>query len=68
MPQTEAIKKIYRKKGLKPPKGKGEHTVAFHKRAAAMMAAGIPKNFAYATAMKNLGRNKAVHKSHWDNS
>jgi hypothetical protein len=65
MPQSEAIKKIYRKKGLKPPVGKGEHTIEFHKRAAAMIAAGVPENIAYAHVMKTLGRNKSVHKSHW---
>ena len=65
MAQSEAIKEIYRKKGLKPPVGKGEHKVEFHKRAAAMIAAGVPKNIAYARVMKTLGRNKSVNKSHW---
>lgn len=65
------IKKLYTSKGLKAPKGKGEHTLAFHKLATAIMESekkgGLTekeKQIAYATAMKRLGRNKAVNKSH----
>ena len=66
------IKKLYTSKGLTPPKGKGEHTPAFHKMASAIMKSeskgGLTKKektIAYATSMKKLGRNKAVNKSHW---
>lgn len=61
------IKKLYTSKGLTPPKGKGEHTKKFHEIATAIMKKNpyIGKDAAYATAMKMLGRNKAVNKSHW---
>jgi len=72
MPQSKTIKKIYSSKGLKAPKGKGEHTVKFHKMASAIMKSeskgGLTKkekSIAYATAMKKIGRNKSVNKSHW---
>lgn len=65
------IKDIYRKKGLTPPEGKGIHTKPFHQRAADIMEGysknGITekeKNISYATAMKQLGRNKSVNPSH----
>jgi hypothetical protein len=71
MAQGKTIKNIYSSKGLKAPKGKGEHTVKFHKIASAILKSeskdGITnkeKKIAYATAMKKLGRNKAVNKSH----
>lgn len=71
MPQWKTIKKIYSSKGLTAPKWKWEHTVAFHKRATAIMEwykkwwlTKEEKNIAYATAMKQLGRNKSVNKSH----
>lgn len=71
MPQGKTIKKIYKKAGIKAPKGKGEHTVKFHKRATSIMKGykkgGLTeeeKNISYATAMKQLGRNKSVNKSH----
>jgi hypothetical protein len=59
------IKALYTSKGLTPPKGKGEHTMAFHRMATKIMESGTDKNIAYATSMKHLGRNKAVNKSHW---
>lgn len=72
MSQSKTIKKIYSSKGLKAPKGKGEHTVKFHKMASAIMKSeskgGLTKKekqIAYATTMSRLGRNKAVNKSHW---
>jgi hypothetical protein len=68
---SKEIKKLYTSKGITPPKGKGIHTTAFHKQASAIMKSeskgGLTeteKKIAYATAMKNLGRNKAVKKSH----
>lgn len=60
----KAIKKLYRDKGITPPKGKGMHTKKFHEIASAMIASGVPRNIAYATAMKKLGKTKAVNKSH----
>lgn len=71
MPQGKTIKKIYESKGLTAPKGKGEHTPKFHKVASAILKSeskdGITKKektIAYATAMKMLGRDKSVNKSH----
>jgi len=60
------IKALYRNRGLTPPKGKGEHTKAFHKRAVSIMSSnkGMPKSMAYAIAMKQLGRDKSVNPSH----
>jgi hypothetical protein len=59
------IKQLYYDKGITPPVGKGEHTLPFHKQASAMIAEGVPKNIAYATTMKHLGREKSVNPSHW---
>jgi hypothetical protein len=59
------ITKLYTVAKLKPPVGKGEHKQAFHKLAIKLMNNGMERNRAYATAMKILGRNQAVHKSHW---
>lgn len=63
----EKIKQLYRNAKMKPPKGKGEHTEAFHKRAIAIKKSNpeYSMDIAYATAMKQLGRNKAVNPSHW---
>ena len=60
------INKRYTDVGLEPPKGKGLHTVAFHKRAIAIMKGNpdMPRDRAYAIAMKQLGRNKAVKTAH----
>jgi len=58
------IMKLYTDKGIKPPEGKGIHTKKFHEMATAMMENGVPKDIAYATAMKKLGRNKSVKKPH----
>lgn len=78
--ETEEIKKIYRKAGVTPPKGKGVHTAKFHKMAAGILKSMKPKSesvditewtpseeqkrIAYATAMKRLGKQKAVKKGH----
>ena len=61
---SEEIKKIYKIKGLTPPKGKGMHTRKFHEIASSIMKKGGAKE-PYAVAMSMLGRNKAVKKSHW---
>ena len=57
----------YKKAGLKPPKGKGIHTIKFHKCAVAI-ASKNPKlglDAAYPICMKKLGRNASVNRSHW---
>ena len=66
MPQGKTIKKIYKKAGLKAPVGKGEHAVAFHKRATTIKKSNpkMPMGEAYAISMTQLGRNKSVNKSH----
>ena len=61
---SERIKGIYKRKGLKPPNGKGIHTVKFHEVAAAIMKKGGAKK-PYAVAMKIVTPVKAVKKSHW---
>jgi len=50
--------------GIKPPKGKGIHRPTFHRLAIKLMSQGMERNAAYATAMKQLGRNKAVNIGH----
>ena len=73
--ETADINKMYSDAGLPTPDGKGEHTKAFHK-----LAVGIAKDYvksgdspkealskAYPTAMKQLGRDKAVKKAHQRN-
>ena len=57
------IKTMYRKAGLKPPNGKGIHTVAFHKCVIKVTKKGGAKN-PHAVCMASLGRNKSVKKSH----
>jgi len=66
---SERIRKMYRKKGLKPPDGKGIHTAKFHEMATSIMRdnPGYSKSRAYSIAMGKLGRDKAVKKSHWGN-
>jgi phosphatidylethanolamine-binding protein (PEBP) family uncharacterized protein len=63
---SEAIRKLYRKRGVTPPDGKGIHTYKFHD-----MATSIKKEHpeysmqrCYAIAMAKLGSSKAVKKSH----
>lgn len=55
------IRALYRKAGMKPPVGKGEHTMTFHRMVASIGEDG--KN-PYAIAMAKLGPEKAVQKSH----
>ncbi len=70
----EQITALYHNAGLPAPIGKGEHTIAFHKAVVA-----IAKDFikdgdsskealskAYPIAMKQMGRNRAVKKEHWN--
>lgn len=69
---SKEIKELYTKKGLITPNGKGMHTKKFHKIATGIMESESKdvltdkeKSIAYATAMKRLGRDKSVKKSHW---
>lgn len=67
------VSEAYDEAGVAPPEGKGIHTVAFHERAAKIMGSmkksgkGVNRNIAYATAMKQLGEDKSVLKSHRKN-
>jgi hypothetical protein len=73
--ESEDVKKLYKAAGLPAPKGKGEHTMAFHKKAIAVAKSYVkrgdsPKEAlkkAYPTAMKQLGKKKAVKKAHQKN-
>jgi hypothetical protein len=70
--ETADIIAMYKAAGLPAPDGKGEHTKAFHKLAIEVAKGYVksgdtPKEAldkAYPTAMKQLGRDKAVNKSH----
>jgi len=64
---SKKIREMYKKAGVPAPDGKGIHTEKFHR-----MAIGIKKSNpgysmerAYRIAMGQLGRDKAVKKSHW---
>jgi hypothetical protein len=74
--ETENINKMYQAAGLPVPDGKGIHTEAFHKLAIEV-AKGYVKSGdtpeealkkAYPTAMKQLGKEKAVKKEHQSES
>lgn len=57
------ITKLYRKAKMKPPVGKGEHTMKFHRLVTKLGKEGKVSN-PYAVAMKKLGPEKAVQKKH----
>jgi hypothetical protein len=63
---SEGIRRLYRRKGLSSPDGKGIHTYAFHDIATSIKKEhpDYPMSRCYAIAMGKLGRNKAVKKSH----
>jgi len=63
---SERIKAIYRKKGIKPPAGKGLHTEKFHDMATSIKKdnPGYSMERCYKIAMGQLGAEKAVKKSH----
>jgi len=65
-PMTEAIRRIYKKKGVKAPDGKGIHTAKFHDIATSIKRdnPSYPMSRCYAIAMGKLGRDKAVKKGH----
>ena len=64
---SAVIKKLYTKAGIKPPDGKGIHTKKFHEMAVAIKREnpGYDMSRCYSIAMSQIGRNKAVKKSHW---
>jgi len=66
---SKKIKKMYRKAGLKPPKGKGIHTLKFHKCVVSCKVGQRKKHrkkvtSCYAVCMASIGRKKAVRKAH----
>ena len=64
---SKKIREMYKKAGVPAPDGKGIHTKKFHELAINVKK-GNPEytmDQAYATAMKILGRDKSVKKSHW---
>jgi len=72
MNMSKEIKTLYKEAGIKPPKGKGMHTILFHKKAISIMKGYMSngltneeRNISYATAMKLLGKNKSLKKKHY---
>ena len=69
--ECKSVKALYKKVGLKAPKGKGIHTKAFHKCAtnyAKKIKSGkMTKQEAYQRCMGGLGKKRAVKKSHQRN-
>lgn len=63
---SKAIKKIYKKKGVKAPNGKGIHTKKFHDVATSIKRdnPSYSMDRCYKIAMGKLGKTKAVKKSH----
>jgi len=61
---TKAIKKKYRKAGLKPPDGKGIHTAKAHECVINYRKKGMSKDEAWKRCMGGLGAKLAVKKSH----
>jgi len=57
---------MYKQAGISAPNpGKGEHTEAAHRMVIGLRKSGKSKDSAWAITMANLGRDKAVKKSHW---
>jgi len=67
---SKVIKKLYHKKGVPAPDGKGIHTYKFHDMATSIKKEhpDYPMSRCYAIAMGQLGSEKAVKKSHQRNS
>lgn len=66
---SKEIKKLYKRAGLKPPKGKGIHTIKFHRCIVACKVGQRKKGrkkvtSCHAVCMASIGRHKAVRKSH----
>ncbi len=64
---SKTIRKLYKGAGLKPPKGKGIHTVKFHKCVVSCKAkkkkTKKPRS-CHAVCMKSIGKKRAVKKAH----
>lgn len=63
---SKAIMAEYKRAGVTPPKGKGQHTLVFHKCAVRYMKKGMEKSEAYKRCMGGLGRDASVKKAHRD--
>lgn len=65
MPGKECrrVKAMYHRAGMKPPKGKGIHTIKFHKTVTSIGAKGKVRS-PHAVAMAKLGPGKAVRSEH----
>jgi hypothetical protein len=68
---SKSIKKMYREKGLTPPKGKGIHTKKFHKCVVSVKSKKKEQGKSeedqpnpYAVCMSSMGREEAVRKEH----
>lgn len=61
---SEKIKSMYRRAGMKPPKGKGVHTLKFHRAVTKIAKKDGSVDNPFAVAMASLGAGKAVKKSH----
>lgn len=59
----ERIKREYKKAGIKPPDGKGIHTLAAHKCVVNYLKKGLSKSEAWKRCMGGLGKH-AVKKTH----
>lgn len=60
---SKKIKAMYRKAGVKAPDGKGIHTEKFHRCVIKVTKSGSAVN-PHAVCMAELGKEKAVKKSH----
>jgi len=67
--ESEDIKAMYKKAGIKAPDGKGIHTKKFHECVIGVLKGDKEGKLKYENAaaicMSRLGRDKAVRKSHW---
>jgi len=63
---SKEIRRLYKKKGIKPPDGKGIHTKKFHDIATSIKRdnPNYSMSRCYAIAMAQLGKKKAVKKRH----
>jgi len=68
MPQDPKIIQLYKSAGLTPPKGKGVHTMKFHRcvTECATKQGGVieGKVNCHAVCMASIGKKEAVHKAH----
>ena len=64
---SKAINKLYRDAGLKPPKGKGIHKIAFHRcvvKCKVQKGKSKKPKSCHAVCMSSLGKEKAIKKAH----